>query len=53
MTAQQATLGVLAPAVDRFHRVTASDAPGLFHCDDVPHLPPTNNALAQFFGAVR
>ncbi len=53
MTAQRATLGALAPAVDRFHRVTASDAPGRFHCYDVPHLPPTNNALEQYFGAVR
>ncbi|GAC1348553.1 MAG: hypothetical protein NVSMB23_29790 [Myxococcales bacterium] len=53
MTAQQATLGALAPAVDRFRTVTTSYAPGLFHCYDVPHLPPTNNALEQYFGAVR
>ena len=53
MTAQRATLGALAPAVDRCHRVTASYAPGLCHCYDVPHLPPTNNALEQYFGAVR
>lgn len=53
MTAQRATLGTLAPAVDRFHRVTASYWPGLFHCYDVPDLPPTNNALEQYFGAVR
>jgi hypothetical protein len=53
MTAQRATLGALAPAVDRFRTVTASYAPGLFHCYDVPHLPPTNNALEQYFGAVR
>jgi hypothetical protein len=53
MIAQQATLGPLAPAIDRFHRVTISYAPGLFHCYDVPHLPPTNNALEQFFGSVR
>jgi len=53
MTAQQETLGALAPAVDRFRTVTASYAPGLFHCYDVPHLPPTNNALEQHFGAVR
>ncbi len=53
MTAHQATLGALAPAVDRFRTVTASYAPGLFHCYDVPLLPPTNNALEQFFGAVR
>jgi len=53
MTARQDTLGALAPAVDRFRTVTASYAPGLFHCYDVPHLPPTNNALEQCFGAVR
>ncbi len=53
MTAQRGMLGALAPAVDRFHRVTASYAPGLFHCYDVPLLPPTNNALEQCFGAVR
>jgi hypothetical protein len=53
MSAQQGTLGALAPAVDRFQRVTTSYAPGLFHCYDVPHLPPTNNALEQYFGAVR
>ena len=53
MMAQQATLGALAPAVDRFRTVTASYAPGLFHCYDVSHLPPTNNALEQYFGAVR
>jgi len=51
--AQQGTLGALAPAGDRFRTVTASYAPGLFHCYDVPHLPPTNNALEQYFGAVR
>jgi len=53
MTAQQGTLGTLAPAVDRFRTVTASYAPGLFHCYDVPDLPPTNNALEQCFGTVR
>jgi hypothetical protein len=53
MTAQRDTLGVLAPAVDQFRKVTASYAPGLFHCYDVPELPPTNNALEQCFGAVR
>src|SRR4051794_766685 len=53
MTAQRATLGALAPAVDRFRTVTASYAPGLFHCYAVPDMPPTNNALEQYFGAVR
>jgi len=53
MTAQQATLGGLAGAVDHFRKVTASYEAGLFHCYDVPELPPTNNALEQCFGSVR
>lgn len=53
MTAQQATLGALAPAVDQFRKVTASYGTGLFHCYEVPDLPPTNNALEQYFGAAR
>ena len=53
MTAQQATLGGLAGAVDHFQKVTASYEAGLFHCYDVPDLPPTNNALEQCFGSVR
>ena len=53
MTAQQATLGTLAPAVDPFVKVTASYWPGLCHCYDVPGLPRTNNALAQYFGSAR
>ncbi len=53
MTAQQATVGPLAPAVDQFLKVTASYAPGLLHCYDTPDLPPTNNALEQCFGSVR
>jgi hypothetical protein len=53
MTAQQATLGGLAEAVAHFRKVTASYAAGLFHCYEVPALPPTNNALEQCFGSVR
>lgn len=53
MTAQQATVGDLAPAVAHFRKVTASYDAGLFHCYDVPDLPPTNNALEQCFGSVR
>jgi len=53
MTAGRETLGALAPAVDQFLKVTASYGPGLFHCYDVPDLPPTNNALEQCFGSVR
>jgi hypothetical protein len=32
---------------------THSDWPGLFHCDEVPALPRTNNELEQCFGAHR
>jgi hypothetical protein len=53
MTEQRATLGALAGAVDQFARVAASYWPGLFHCYDVPDLPPTNNALEQYFGSAR
>ena len=53
MTAQQGALGALAPAVAHFQKVTASYGPGLFHCYDVADLPPTNNALEQFFGSAR
>ena len=53
MAAGRAPLDALAPAVDRFLKVTASYGPGLFHCYDVPDLPRTNNALEQYFGSVR
>jgi len=53
MRREQAHLGTLAPAVDHFHKVTASYAPQLFHCYHVADLPPTNNALEQYFGTVR
>lgn len=53
MTTGRDTLGVLAPAVDQFLKVTASYAPGLFHCYDMPDLPRTNNDLEHFFGAAR
>lgn len=53
MTAQQATLGGLVGAVAHFRKVTASYEAGLFHCYEVPDLPPTNNALEQCFGSVR
>jgi hypothetical protein len=53
MSAGRDTLGALAPAVDQFQKVTASYWPGLFHCYDVPDLPPTNNALEQYFGSAR
>src|SRR5258705_9124550 len=43
----------LPGAVAHFGKVTASYAPGLFHCYDVADLPRTNNALEQSFGSVR
>jgi hypothetical protein len=45
--------GPLAAAKAHFRKVTLSYGPGLFWCYDVPGLPRTNNALEQFFGAVR
>lgn len=45
--------GALAPAVDRFLKVSRSYWPGLFHCYSVKSLPRTNNDLEQFFGSGR
>ncbi|MCW2241959.1 hypothetical protein M2351_006604 [Azospirillum canadense] len=45
--------GTLAPAVDHFLKVTASDRPGLFHCYAVSGLPRTNNDLEHLFGSHR
>ncbi len=45
--------GPLAAAVAHFVKVTASYAPGLFHCYDVGDLPRTNNDLEHFFGSAR
>jgi hypothetical protein len=53
MPAPRDTLGPRAPAVDQFRKVTARSWPGLFHCYDVRDLPPTTNALAQYFGSAR
>jgi hypothetical protein len=53
MAEQRGVAGRLAPAVDRFPKVTGSYWPGLFHCYDVPDLPRTNNDLEHVFGAVR
>lgn len=49
----QAQLGPLAPAAAHFLKVTASYWPGLFACSEVADLPPTNNALEQYFGRAR
>lgn len=53
MVQHRTAAGTLAPALAHFLNVTRSYWPGLFHCDDVPDLPRTNNALEQFFGAHR
>jgi len=34
-------------------RTTSRYASGLFHCYDIPDLPPTNNALESLFGQTR
>lgn len=52
---------MLAPAAgerihdwgEHFLTITRSDWAGLFHCDDVPDVPRTNNDLEPFFGKVR
>jgi hypothetical protein len=53
MQAHREEAGPLAPAIDRFLKVTDSYAPGLFHCYTVEGLPPTNNDLEHVFGATR
>ena len=45
--------GALAPAIDRFLKVSKSYWPGLFHCYSVEGVPRTNNDLEQFFGSSR
>lgn len=45
--------GKLAPAIDRFLKVSLSYWPGLFHCYSVAGVPRTNNDLEQFFGSSR
>lgn len=49
----QTLTGPLVAAKKHFLKVTASYEPGLFWCYDVPGVPRTNNAVEQFFGAVR
>ncbi len=45
--------GALAPAIDRFLKVSRSYWTGLFHCYTVEGVPRTNNDLEQFFGSCR
>jgi hypothetical protein len=53
MRRRRGAAGYLAPAIDRFLKVTDSYAPGLFHCYAVDGLPPTDNDLEHVFGATR
>lgn len=53
MARNRAKAGTLAPALERFLKVTRSYWPGLFHCYAVEGLPRTNNDLEQFFGSSR
>jgi hypothetical protein len=53
MAGQQNAAGTLSSAVTHFLKVTASYAPGLFHCYTVPDLPRTNNDLEHYFGSAR
>ena len=58
MTDHVADQGTLTPAIRRFLKVTASYAPDLFHCYDIPGLPRTNTGtrlrvLEHTFGTAR
>jgi hypothetical protein len=53
MRERKAEVGGLALAIDQFLKITASFAPGLFHCDAIPDLPRTNNDLEHTFGTIR
>jgi hypothetical protein len=53
MARNRVKAGALAPALQRFLKVTRSYWPGLFHCYAVKGLPRTNNDLEQFFGSSR
>ena len=53
MAAEQEQAGYLRGAAAHFLKVTASYGDGIFHCYDVPDLPPTNNDLERRFGALR
>ncbi len=53
MREHKAEAGPLATAIDQFLKITASFAPGLFQCYDVPLLPRTNNDLEHTFGIIR
>ena len=53
MRRHRESVGESGGAVDHFLKVTRSDRPGLFHCDDTADLPRTNNDLKQAFGSHR
>ena len=50
---QNRSTPTLTAMLAHFRKVTRSYWPGLFHCYHIAHLPRTNNALEQFFGAHR
>jgi hypothetical protein len=49
----QTTPGWLGKVASNFLKVSVNYADGLFHCYDVPDLPPTNNDLERRFGRLR
>jgi hypothetical protein len=53
MAREREKAGALAPAIDRFLKVSRSYWPGLFHCYSMEGVPRTNNDLEQFFGSSR
>ena len=53
MRRHRAAAGTRAPALAHFLKISRRYWPGLFHCDDIPELPRTNNDLAQRCGAHR
>lgn len=53
LEAEQEQAGYLRGAAAHFLKVTASYGDGIFHCYDLPDLPPTNNDLERRFGALR
>lgn len=53
MQEHQSSAGSSADGIAHFLKVTASYAPNLFVCYDVPDIPRTNNDVEQTFGSVR
>jgi hypothetical protein len=53
MQDHQDQVAALGNVVERFSKVTANYAPGLFYTYDVADVPRTNNDLEQCFGSIR